>query len=72
MPRLVRLIWTLLALHLALGMIAYVHHLVTGQYVVLGWYFSALGTLFFLVMTASRLCAAPGSILTSRCGWHGG
>jgi len=58
MPRLVRLIWTLLALHLALGMIAYVHHLVTGQYVVLGWYFSALGTLFFLVMTAAECCLA--------------
>jgi hypothetical protein len=58
MPRLVRLIWTLLALHLALGMFAYVHFLVTGQYVVLGWYFSVLGTLFFLVMTATECCLA--------------
>ena len=33
MPRMVRLIWILLALHLALGMIAYAHFLVTGRYV---------------------------------------
>ena len=51
MPRLVRLIWILLALHLALGMIAYGHFLVTGQYVALDLYFWALGPLFFLVMT---------------------
>ncbi len=31
MPRMVRLIWILLALHLALGMIAYAHFLFTGQ-----------------------------------------
>lgn len=58
MPRLVRLIWVLLALHLTLGMIAYAHFLVTGQYSVLGWYFGALGTLFFLVMTATECCLA--------------
>ena len=58
MPRLVRLIWSLLALHLALGMVAYVHFLVTGTYVALGWYFSVLGTLFFLVMTATECCLA--------------
>jgi len=58
MPRMVRLIWILLALHLALGMIAYAHFLVTGRYVVLGWYFSTLGTLFFLVMTAIECCVA--------------
>jgi hypothetical protein len=46
------MIWILLAFHLTLGMIAYAHFLVTGQYVVLGWYFSTLGTLFFLLMTA--------------------
>jgi hypothetical protein len=58
MPRLVRLIWSLLALHLALGMMAYVHFLVTGTYIALGWYFSVLGTLFFLVMTATECCLA--------------
>jgi hypothetical protein len=58
MPRLVRLIWIVLALHLAVGMVAYAHFLVTGQYVVLGWYFSTLGTLFFLVMTATEFCLA--------------
>jgi hypothetical protein len=54
----VRLIWILLALQLALGMVAYVDFLVTGQYVVLGWYFSLLGTLFFLVMTATEFSLA--------------
>jgi hypothetical protein len=58
MPRTVRLIWILFALHLALGMAAYAHFLVTGRYVVLGWYFSTFGTLFFLVMTATECCLA--------------
>jgi hypothetical protein len=58
MPRLVRLIWIVLALHLTLGMIAYAHFLVTGQYVLLGWYFSALGTPFFLLMTCTECCVA--------------
>jgi hypothetical protein len=58
MPRLVRWIWILLALHLALGMIAYAHFLVTGQYALLGWYFWALGSLFFLVMTATEFSLA--------------
>ena len=58
MPRLVRLIWSLLALQLAVGMIAYAHFLVTGQYVVLGWYFSVLGSLFFLLMTGMECCLA--------------
>jgi hypothetical protein len=58
MPRMVRWIWILFALHLALGMIAYAHFLVTGRYVVLGWYFSTLGTLFFLVMTATECTLA--------------
>jgi hypothetical protein len=39
-------------------MIAYVHFLVTGQYVLLGWYFSALGTPFFLLMTCTECCVA--------------
>ena len=58
MPRMVRLIWILFALHLALGMIAYAHFLVTGSYVVLGWYFSTLGPVFFLVMTATECTLA--------------
>ena len=58
MPRLVRWIWILLALQLALGMIAYAHFLITGQYSLLGWYFWALGSLFFLVMTATECCLA--------------
>ena len=58
MPRLVRWIWIVLALHLTLGMIAYAHFLVTGQYTVLGLYFSALGTPFFLVMTSTECCVA--------------
>jgi hypothetical protein len=58
MPRLVRLIWLLLALHLTLGMIAFAHFLVTGQYAVLGWYFSVLGTIFFLIITAIECCLA--------------
>jgi hypothetical protein len=58
MLRLVRWIWILLALHLTLGMIAYVHFLVTGHYSLLGWYFGGLGTLFFLVMTAAEFCLA--------------
>jgi hypothetical protein len=43
-----------LGLHLALGMAAYVHFLVTHDYAVLGRYFSVLGTLFFLAMTAAE------------------
>jgi hypothetical protein len=52
------LIWILLAFHLTLGMAAYAHFLVTGRYTVLGWYFSTLGTLFFLLMTAIECCLA--------------
>jgi hypothetical protein len=58
MPRLVRLIWIVLGLHLTLGMIAYAHFLATGRYEVLGWYFWALGTPFFLVMTSTECCVA--------------
>lgn len=58
MLRLVRWIWILLALHLTLGMIAFAHFLATGQYSLLGWYFGGLGTLFFLVMTATEFCLA--------------
>jgi len=58
MPRLVRAIWILLAIQLTAGMIAYGHYLATGTYSVLGWYFSAMGTLFFLVMTATECSLA--------------
>lgn len=58
MPRLVRLIWILLGIQLAAGMVAYAHFLATGQYTLLGWYFSVLGTSFFLVMTAAECCLA--------------
>jgi len=58
MPRQVRWIWILLAFHLALGLVAFGHFLATGQYVVLGWYFWALGSLFFLVMTSTEFCLA--------------
>lgn len=58
MPRQVRWIWILLAVHLAIGMIAFGHFLATGQYVLLGWYFWALGSLFFLVMTTTEFCLA--------------
>ncbi|MGA2807354.1 MAG: hypothetical protein ABSE87_04415 [Terracidiphilus sp.] len=64
MPRLVRWIWTLLALHLALGMIAFAHFLLTGQYGLLNWYFWALGSLFFLVMTATEC-----SLALICCSW---
>jgi len=58
MPRLVRWIWIVLAFHLTLGMIAYAHFLATGQYALLGWYFSALGTPFFLLMTSTECVVA--------------
>jgi hypothetical protein len=64
MPRLVRWIWTLLALHLALGMIAFAHFLLTGQYGLLSWYFWALGSLFFLAMTATEC-----SLALVCCSW---
>lgn len=54
MPRLVRWIWIALACHLALGMIAYEHFLLTGEYVLLNWYFWVLGALFFLVMAGTE------------------
>jgi hypothetical protein len=54
MPRLVRRIWILLALHLGLGMFAYAHFLLTGQYTLLSWYFLVIGSLFFLIITATE------------------
>jgi hypothetical protein len=46
------------AIHLALGTIAYLNFLVTGQYALLGWYFLVLGSLFFLAMAATECCLA--------------
>jgi hypothetical protein len=54
MPRIVRWIWTLLGFHLALGTIAFLHFVLTGEYALLTWYFWALGSLFFLIMTATE------------------
>jgi hypothetical protein len=58
MPRYVRWIWLLLAIHLAIGMIAYVHFLITGTYDLLSLYFLFLGSFFFLVMTAAECILA--------------
>lgn len=57
-PRLVLWIWLGLVVHLALGMIAYAHFLLTGQYTLIHAYFSILGSLFFLVMTAAECSLA--------------
>jgi hypothetical protein len=54
MPRLVRWIWIAVAFHLALGMIAFAHFLLTGEYSLLKWYFWAPGSLFFLAMAATE------------------
>lgn len=48
MPRIVRWVWGVSAVHFALGMLAYAHFLVTGTYTWLGWYFWIPGTVFFL------------------------
>jgi len=54
MPRFVRWIWRVLAIHLAIGLAAYLHFLVTGSYRYLTWYFLVFGTLFFLLTTAAE------------------
>jgi len=58
MPRLVRWIWLLLGIHLAIGMVAYAHFLVTGTYALISLYFLFLGSFYFLVMTASECILA--------------
>lgn len=54
MPRFVRWIWRVCAIHFAIGLAAYLHFLVTGSYRYLTWYFLILGTLFFLLTTAAE------------------
>lgn len=58
MPRIVRWIWSLLVFNLSLGLIAYIHFLLTGQYSLLTWYFVQVGSLFLLAMTAAEFCLA--------------
>lgn len=54
MPRFVEWIWRACAIHLALGLIVYLHFLVTGSDRYLDLYFWGLGTLFFLLTTAAE------------------
>lgn len=58
MPRFVLWIWKVCAIHVAIGMAAYLHFLVTGSYRYLTWYFLILGTLFFLLTTAAEFFLA--------------
>jgi hypothetical protein len=54
MPNFVRWIWRVCAIHLAVGLAAYLHFLITGSYRYLTWYFLIFGTLFFLLTTAAE------------------
>jgi len=58
MPRFVLWIWRVCAIHYAIGLVAYLHFLVTGSYRYLTWYFLILGTLFFLFTTAAEFVLA--------------
>ena len=58
MPRFVRWIWRVCAIHCAIGLAAYLHFLVTGSYRFLTWYFLILGTIFFLLTTAAEFFLA--------------
>lgn len=58
MPRLVQALWLILALHLALGAVAYARFLSSGHYAPLNLYFSVEGSLFFLLMTAAECSLA--------------
>jgi hypothetical protein len=58
MPRFVRWIWRVCAIHYAIGATAYVHFLTTGSYRYITWYFNVLGTLFFLGATAAEFYLA--------------
>ncbi|MDR3740569.1 MAG: hypothetical protein P4L40_16260 [Terracidiphilus sp.] len=50
MPRMVQWIWLLMAVHFAMGAIAFTHFLATGQYTLLTVYFNVEGTPFFIAM----------------------
>lgn len=54
MPNFVRWIWRVCAIHLAVGLAAYLHFLITGSYRYITWYFLIFGTLFFLLTTAAE------------------
>jgi hypothetical protein len=54
MPRFVRWIWRVCAIHCTIGAAAYLHFLTTGSYRYINWYFLVLGTLFFLSATAAE------------------
>ena len=54
MPRFVLWIWRVCAIHYAIGLAAYLHFLITGSYRYLTLYFLILGTLFFLLTTATE------------------
>ena len=58
MPRYVRSIWIVTAIHLALGMVAYAHFLIFGTYELITLYFTIFGSLFFLLMTAAEFSLA--------------
>ncbi len=58
MPRFVRWIWRVCAIHYAIGMAAYLHFLITGSYRFLTWYFLILGTLFFLLTASAEFYLA--------------
>ncbi len=58
MPRYVRSIWIVTAIHLALGMVAFAHFLISGSYEVITRYFAIFGSLFFLLMTAAEFSLA--------------
>ncbi len=58
MPRIVQWIWLLLAVHFAVGAIAFTHFLATGQYTLLTVYFNVEGTPFFLLMTSAECALA--------------
>lgn len=55
MPRVVQWIWKFCAIHIAIGLAAYLHFLITGGYRYLTWYFLTFGTLFFLLTTATEI-----------------
>lgn len=54
MPRFVQWIWRVCAIHVMLGMAAYLYYLMTDSYRYLIWYFWIEGTLFLLLMTAAE------------------
>lgn len=58
MPRFVRWIWRVCAVHYAIGTVAYLHFLITDSYRYLNLYFLTLGTLFFLMTTAAEFFLA--------------